>query len=675
MRWLNNVRMAPKLIGSFVLVAALAGVVGGVGVLGMDGMQSRSNWITGNSVPSLVHLLNAKFGLAQSVRYTRGALIATKRAQVVSYAAKAQSFRTGALREFRIYQALPYNSAQERTMASRVSGQFTRWMPVNAHIQQLALEHTPASRKAGILLSTNGEKLVVEPLATSIDALVTLNMQAIQRETTASRADQAMAVNELAGATALVMLLALALGLLIARSIARPLAEVQRAAESVARICISNLAAGITALAQGDLTVAAHVGTTPPAYHSRDEIGQTAEVVRRIVGTVQQTVGAYETARLALQRLVSQVAETARQVGAGSDQLAQASSQIGQASGQIARSIEEVARGASEQSRHATEIMGRMMSLTAAHDSAQPGALAKTERAVGELRRALDLTTGGASTVTHAAARATTTAQQGSTAVGQTLQSIEEVREAVLQSAEQVQALGRGSAEIGQIVAAIDDIAEQTNLLALNAAIEAARAGEHGKGFTVVAAEVRKLAERASGETKEITQRIAAIQAQVAAVVGAMEMGSAKVEQSAQLGKQARVALAEILDVVEETNAQAQKIGGAVEGMTQSVGEVSGAAAQVTRVTDEIAEAIESITAVSEQSAAGAEEVSASTEEQSASTEELEAGAQELAAQAAHLQAAVDRFRVAEVDPAAGGDAAPSQYPFADEADLTEHAA
>src|SRR5262249_52683681 len=146
------------------------------------------------------------------------------------------------------------------------------------------------------------------------------------------------------------------------------------------------------------------------------------------------------------------------------------------------------------------------------------------------------------------------TAREGSGAVVQTLQSIDEVRIAVLRSAEQVQALGQRSSEVGAIVEAIDDIAAQTNLLALNAAIEAARAGEHGKGFTVVAAEVRKLAERASNETKEITARIGAIQGQIAEVVAAMGAGRAAVEQSSALGQQARVALDSIMSVVDETS-------------------------------------------------------------------------------------------------------------------------
>ncbi len=242
-----------------------------------------------------------------------------------------------------------------------------------------------------------------------------------------------------------------------------------------------------------------------------------------------------------------------------------------------------------------------------------------------------------AETQRQAAAQAMTTAREGSAAVAQTIASIAGVRDAVRTSAAQVQALGQRGAEIGQIVAAIDDIATQTNLLALNAAIEAARAGEHGKGFAVVAAEVRKLAERAGAETKEITARIGAIQAQVAEVMTAMDVGTREVEHSAVLGEQASGALQSILRGVDATTAQAEAIG-------QAVAHMQAGAARVHT-------AIESIAAVSEESAAGAEEVTASTHEQTANVQEVVAQTQDLATLAAGLRAAAARFTLQEGTP------------------------
>jgi methyl-accepting chemotaxis protein len=260
--------------------------------------------------------------------------------------------------------------------------------------------------------------------------------------------------------------------------------------------------------------------------------------------------------------------------------------------------------------------------------------------------------------LSRAATMASQTAQNGGEIIDQTVTSIHAVRSAVQQSAERVEALGQRSAEIGQIVEAIDDIAAQTNLLALNAAIEAARAGEHGKGFTVVAAEVRKLAERSSNETKEIAERIRSIQQQVTDVVAAMHTASAAVSETAIFGEQTRATLRNIVTVVDGTRDQVQSISSATDDMGRQVGkvnelgrkrnELADGMKQVTEVMRERCEqlrrTVESSAAVSEESAASAEEVSASTQEQTAGVEEMTAGAQELAALAAGLTELVGRF-------------------------------
>ena len=113
---------------------------------------------------------------------------------------------------------------------------------------------------------------------------------------------------------------------------------------------------------------------------------------------------------------------------------------------------------------------------------------------------------------------------------------------AIQASAEIIDVLGRRADDIGKIIEVIDDLAEQTNLLALNAAIEAARAGEHGLGFAVVAEEVRKLAEKSTQSTKEISELIQGIQKEAREAVENMDKSTSMVQEglAAQQGSESR---------------------------------------------------------------------------------------------------------------------------------------
>ena len=165
-------------------------------------------------------------------------------------------------------------------------------------------------------------------------------------------------------------------------------------------------------------------------------------------------------------------------------------------------------------------------------------------------------------------------ASQGGIVVQQTISGMDKISQAVNEAAQAVENLGKSSDEIGAIVAVIKEIAEQTNLLALNAAIEAARAGEQGRGFAVVADEVRKLAEKTTHATQEISQMIQSIQQETGQAVRTMETGTTEVRSGVSRAREAGDALKKIVAGVELVTRMVQDIAQATNLQNEDVSSI-----------------------------------------------------------------------------------------------------
>jgi methyl-accepting chemotaxis protein len=170
--------------------------------------------------------------------------------------------------------------------------------------------------------------------------------------------------------------------------------------------------------------------------------------------------------------------------------------------------------------------------------------------------------------VSKSASAAASAARHGNETVTMASEKMQEISEQSITAAASLEELARNSADIGKAVSLIEDIAAQTNLLALNANIEAARAGEHGKGFSVVASEVRRLAERTANATREIDGMIHSEQAQTRKVLEQMRSYSEQVADGVSLTGKTRSSLEMILKSVQEVEAMTSRI--AVAAVQQS---------------------------------------------------------------------------------------------------------
>ena len=276
--------------------------------------------------------------------------------------------------------------------------------------------------------------------------------------------------------------------------------------------------------------------------------------------------------------------------------VADASSHVASASSQLMGTAEEMAGGAGDAASQIDSVAAKGEELA---------------RVAGEIAR-------NCSEAAEASRRMNGSTEDGERLVRETVSIMHDITARVKDSTLALRDLGETSDKIGTIVSTINDIADQTNLLALNAAIEAARAGEQGRGFAVVADEVRALAERTTGATREIGEMITAIQERTRNVVFSMEEGIREVERG---NEKASVSGEALRDIRIQTDMVATE-----------VGNIARSAEQQTATTTEISGNVQMMTAIVHRTAEGAGESTAA--------------ANRLAALAGNLEHLVGQFKL-----------------------------
>jgi methyl-accepting chemotaxis protein len=274
----------------------------------------------------------------------------------------------------------------------------------------------------------------------------------------------------------------------------------------------------------------------------------------------------------------------------------------------------------------------------------QATSVAETSASIDEMVTSIQRVADTARLLVDISHRSREEAQTGMTTMDKATEGLNRTSHAIQASAEIIDVLGRRANDIGKIVEVIDDLAEQTNLLALNAAIEAARAGEHGLGFAVVAEEVRKLAEKSTQSTKEISELIQGIQKEAREAVNNMDKSTAMVQEGLLLNKDLSHALEKISNVVSEVYKFSQEIGAATT-------EQSSGSSQIAKATDRLTEITQEINSSVEEQASGAQAVVRAMErmrelvqQSTSSSTELAAAAEQMSKLSRILLESMDRF-------------------------------
>ena len=311
-----------------------------------------------------------------------------------------------------------------------------------------------------------------------------------------------------------------------------------------------------------------------------------------------------------LRFLIENIAQSAEHIASASEELTATCQQAAHSASEVASAVQDISSGAADQANDTergaseVELLGKLIE--------------KDTRLIMELN---DLT-----------GEVEKKKNEGLEVLGKLIEKTEVANHTSVDISNIILETNRSAQKIDNASQMILNIASQTNLLALNAAIEAARAGEAGKGFSVVAEEIRKLAEQANRFTSEIIRDIEELTGKSEYAVKTMaEVGTIMKEQT---------------DSVDITNSKFIGIAGIIGQLKELIRQLNESSAEMEQKKDEIVGVIQNLSAISEENAAGTEEATASMEEQTASMSEIANSSESLSGLAEEMNRSISRFQM-----------------------------